>query len=625
MPSKEELLEGFTIGDWEIHPGTGVFRRGDEEVRPEPLIFKVLYSLAMRDGECVTRDDLIEDAWDGRPTADDPINRSIAQLRGHLGDKARPHQYIETLHRRGYRLMQPVKLHVSSGAGEDDANAGPGTRLWKVVAAIVVVGFLATIALTLRSPAPDPGIRSVAILPIDNLSGDPAKQYIVDGIKNVLARRLSEIANLSIKNTRVRYDMEPSEIAALLDVDTVLSGAVQLQGSTLKVTYLVSRGSDNVTIGSGEVDGNLEGIFSLQERLANIVHDDLVGGRAPELITSYVPDSQAYDSYMRGMFALERRSVVEDLEAAIELFRQSIELDEYYGPAYLSLATSYALLPYYRGAADPEVSRLALQTAEAGIAVDDNIADAAGAVYGRVYHDEKKWAESEAAYKRAISARVVDPNSFNWYSRMLASVGRLDDTLTQMLAAVAMDPDNAINNSRLAIAYTWLGDSERAHEYFARANSLGARGATTHLLPYTLLLVQDGRYEEAEEVAVAASEVAEVSSTWVAPVFAGFRDPAYREEALQVLDQAVADGTLAPAAEVTIRVILGDIDGAMTIAERLQEPGEVFEMDLLSTPAFRALRAHPDFLPLLERLGIVDYWEQAGCTFDGNKAVCTAD
>ena len=625
MPSKEELREGFTIGDWEIHPGQGVFRRGDEEVRPEPLIFKVLYSLAMRDGECVTRDDLIEDAWDGRPTADDPINRSIAQLRGHLDDKARPHQYVETLHRRGYRLMQPVELHRKAEEAAIDEPPGPSLRLWKIVAAVMAVGLLATIALTMRLPEPDPGIRSIAILPIDNLSGDPENQYIVDGIKNFLARRLSEIAELSIKNTRVRYDMEPSEIAALLDVDTVLSSAVQLQGSTLKVTYLVSRGSDNVTIGSGEVDGNLEGVFSLQERLANIVHDDLVGGRAPELITSYVPNSEAYDSYMRGMYALERRGVTEDLEAAIELFRQSVELDEYYGPAYLSLATAYALLPYYRGAAEPETSRLALQTAEAGIKVDGNIEDAAGAVYGRVYHDEKRWAESEAAYKRAISARVVDPNSFNWYSRMLASVGRLDDTLTQMLAAVAMDPDNAINNSRLAIAYTWLGDSERAHEYFARANSLGAKGATTHLLPYTLLLVQDGRYEEAQEVAVAASEFAGVSSAWVAPVFAGFRDPEYREEALQAVDQAVADGTLAPAAEVTTRVILGDIDGAMLIARRLEEPGEVFEMDLLYTPEFRALRAHPGFMPLLERLGVVAYWDAAGCAFDGHKAVCTAD
>ncbi len=598
MPTQEELLEGFTIGEWEILPGQGIFRRGDKEVRPEPLIFKVLYSLAKRDGECVTRDDLIEDAWDGRPTADDPINRSIAQLRTHLDDRGRPHQYVETLHRRGYRLVQPVQLHRKDK--EDDLRPGPSLLRWRLLAVALAVGLLATIVVTnLPLQEPDSRLHSIAILPIDNLSGDPANQYIVDGVKNVLARRLAAVPELVIKNTRVAYDGEPSEIAAILEVDGVLSGSLQLQGETLKVTYLLTRAVDNVTIGSGEV--------------------------APELITAYVPRSDAYDSYMRGMYAMEHRAGAADLEAAIELFQQSIGRDQYYGPAYLSLATAYALLPYYSNSPVAETGRLAIETAEAGIRVDSNIEDATGAVYGRVYHNEKRWQDSEAAYRRAVSASVVDSNAFNWYSRMLASVGRLDDALAQALAAVAMDPDNAIINSRVAIAYTWLGESQPAHEYFGRANSLGATGITTHLLPYTLLLVQDGRYDEARDVAIEASRLAGVRTTWVEPVFTGFRDPSKRQAALRELDRAVADGTLAVAAEVTSRVLLGDVEGAMAIAQRLMEPGEVFEMDLLYSPEFARLREHPGFMPLLERLGVVSYWQQAGCRFDGSKALCPRD
>lgn len=623
MPSTEELLGGFTIGEWEIHPGQGVFRRGDEEVRPEPLIFKVLYSLAMRDGECVTRDDLIEDAWDGRPTADDPINRSIAQLRGHLDDKARPHQYVETLHRRGYRLMQPVQLHARSSTVDDDVTPAPGIRRWKIVAGIMALGLLLSIALTMIERPVQAGIYSIAVLPIDNLSGDPAKQYIVDGIKNVLVRRLSEIPELSIKNTQVRYELEPSEIAARLEVDSVLTGAVQLQGSTLKVTYLVLRGDDDVTVGSGEVDGDLDGIFALQERLANAVRDDLVGKGAPKLITLYTPDSKAYDSYMRGIYAFEHRGEGDNLEQAIALFEESIGLDEYYGPAYLSLATAYALMPYYRDAPVDETSRLAIRTVEMGVAVDGNIQDAAGAVYGSVFHKQKMWSESEAAYQRAISANVVDSNAFNWYSRLLASVGRLDDALTQSLAAVAIDPDNAVNNSRVAIVYTWLGNSEEASRYFRRAISLGASGITTHDLPYALLLLRDGRYEEATEIAVDASTTERIDPQWVAPVFEGFRDPSKAEAGLRALDDA--EDVLANEVLVTARTVLGDVDGAMAIATELEKPGESFQMDLLFTPELQPLREHPGFMPLLERLGIVAYWQQAGCTFDGHKAVCTAD
>ena len=113
-------------------------------------------------------------------------------------------------------------------------------------------------------------------------------------------------------------------------------------------------------------------------------------------------------------------------------------------------------------------------------------------------------------------------------------------SLARLNRIVAIDPDNAIINSRVAIAYTWLGESQLAYEYFDRANSLGATGITTHLLPYTLLLVQDGRYEEAKDVAIEASELAGVRKTWVEPVFAGFRDPAQREAALRELDRAVS-------------------------------------------------------------------------------------
>jgi DNA-binding winged helix-turn-helix (wHTH) protein/TolB-like protein len=634
MPTKEDLFEGFTIGEWEVLPGHGVLRRGDHEERPEPKVFAVLISLASQDGNLVTRDDLVNDVWDGRPTTDEPINRCLSQLRGHLDDRKLPHEYIETLQRRGYRLMKPVELHKPSEPAEVEATivSGSTSRLWKVVAAIMALGFLVTIALTMRPFGADPEIRSIAVLPIDNLSGDPSNQYIVDGIKNVLARRLSEIPDLVIKNTRVAYDEEPSHIAELLDVESVLSGAVQLQGSTLKVTYLVTRGEDNVTIGAGEVDGELDRIFSLQERLATAVRNELTGSSTPDTITSYTPDSEAYNRYLRGIYALEHRGETDNLERAIELFQESIGLDEDFGPAYLGLATAYAVMPYYPYAVMPyyrdlpvsETDRAAIQTIEKGVEVDSDIEDAAGMIYGSVYHKQKKWSESEAAYRRAISARVVDSNAFNWYSRMLASVGRLDEALTQALAAEAIDPDSGVINSRVAIVHTWLGNSEQAHEYFRRANDFGEKGAT-HKFAYALLLSRDGRFAEAEEMAVAGTRMAGMSSEWVKPVFAAFADLSLAGPALAALDKAAREGSVGPRIQVTARTILGDVNGAMEVARQLEEPGEWFQMDLLFAPQLQALRDQPEFVPLLERLGVVGYWQESGCTYDGKKAICTPD
>jgi DNA-binding winged helix-turn-helix (wHTH) protein/TolB-like protein len=622
MPTKEDLFEGFTLGEWEVLPNHGVLRRGHQEERPEPKVFAVLLSLALRDGNLVTRDDLVKEVWDGRPTSDEPINRCLSQLRGHLDDRARPHQYVETLQRRGYRLMKPVELNKEREPDATDRapRSGSSVRLWGVVAAIVVLGFLATIALTMREPGRETGVHSIAILPIENLSGDPANQYIVDGIKNVLARRLSEIPELVIKNTRVRYDAEPSKIAELLEVDTVLSGAVQMQDSALKITYLVSRGSDNVTVGSGEVDGNLSDIFALQERLANEVRSELTGSTVPEGPEPYTPDPAAYNSYLHGLYALDHRGEGKYLETAIELFQESITLDENYGPAYLSLATAYALLPYYRNLPVLETDRAAIQTVERGIEVDSSIEDAAAAIYGSYLHQKKEWSLAESAYRRAISASLVDSTAFNWYSRMLSSVGRLDDALIQALAAESIDPVNAVVNSRVAIAYTWLGNSDKAHEFFRRANRLGEKGYI-HSLAYALLLIRDRRTDDAMEIAVKAARMAGRSTDWIRPVFAAFSDTTLATQALQLLDQA----DLEPEVVVTARTMLGDVDGAMAEARKLEKPGEWFQMDLLFAPELQALRDHPEFMPLLDRLGVVGYWREAGCIFDGKKANCPED
>ncbi len=627
MPKREDLFKGFTIGDWEVLPGHGVLRRGDHEERPEPKVFEVLLSLACHDGNLVTRDDLVNDVWQGRPTSDEPINRCLSQLRGHLGDRSKPHQYVETLQRRGYRLMKPVKLHQqveSSATQAPRTPPGPSPRLWKIVAALMALGFLATIALTMRPSAPDPEIRSIAVLPIENLSGDPANQYIVDGIKNVLARRLAEVPGLAIKNTRDNYDGEPSQIAELLDVDGVLSGAVQLQDSTLKVTYMLSRGRDNVTIGSGEVNGKLAGIFELQERLANEVLAGLSPSSTPASLVTYTPNAEAYNRYMRGLYALDHRGEAKYLEKAVMLFQESIRLDEKFGPAYLALATAYSLMPYYRNLPVPETDRAAIQTVEKGIAVDPSIRAAAGAVYGVHYHKQKKWSESEEAYRLATSAPVANSIAFNWYSRMLNSVGRLDDALVQALKAEAIDPDNGVVNSRVAIVYTWLGDAENAHDYFARADELGGE-TTIQNLAHGLLLIREGRIADAEKMAQKAVGMGDGSADWIQPVFAAFEDPSIAESALEVLTRVSADGGLEPEVEVTARTMLGDTDGAMAVARRLEEPGEIFQMDLLFAPELQALRDHPGFMPLLQRLGVVDYWQQAGCEFDGQKAVCQSD
>ena len=231
------------------------------------------------------------------------------------------------------------------------------------------------------------------------------------------------------------------------------------------------------------------------------------------------------------------------------------------------------------------------------------------------------WAESEAAYERAVTAQFVDVNAFNWYSRMLGSVGDLYGSLRVARRGVELAPDSAVLNSRVAMVYTWLGDDDAALSYYERANALGADGST-HLMAYALLLNRMGKVEQSYAATRTGVEMEGFSGEWVDPVFAALVDPAAASEALEAVNAASDRGELAAQVEVVLRTFLDDVDGAMDIARRLEEPGEVFEMDLLYTPELRRLREHPEFPALMRRLGVQSWWRQNNCTFTDGDVSC---
>ncbi len=595
-------------------PSRREFHRGEEIVRPEPKQLDVLLSLAMRDGDVVTRDELVDECWDGRPTADEPINRSISQLRKHLGDE-KPYQYIDVIVKAGYCLKQPVILNEPS-----EKTVAPviiktrkASRTWAAVAALAIV---ALIVWRIGPGTPEP-VTSIAVLPFTNLSGDSGNAYIASGFKEELVHTLQSVPELTIKNVQVPIDDVES-----LGVDNVLVGALRMQGEELRFSYQLVRVSDGVTLASGQVGGPRSRLFDTQEELARMVLSHFVGDSAQQLLSSSRPeDSVAYDRYLLGQYLMERRGTAGNLENAIALFEESIQLDPGYGPAYLSLAEIYVLLPDYRGAGLAESHDKAIQIVSEGIIADPAIEEAAAAVFGFVYHKQKRWLEAEQAFKIATSASVVESNAFNWYSLMLGSVGRIDDALQQALAGLEIDPSSAVINGRIAIVYTWTGDTENAGHYFERVRQLGGRTATI-LFANSLHYLRLGENAAARNMAGMGVAIGGGSSDWVDPVFDAFADASRTEAALSALDQAAANKEVGLQVEVIVRVILGDAEGALRIARYLVRPGQAFETELLFLPEFMELRERPEFLELMATLGVTEYWEQAGCVWKNLAVEC---
>ena len=621
MPTREELKKGFKLGDWEVLPARHEIHRGDEVIRPEPKQIEVLLSLAVRDGDVVTRDELVDECWDGRPTADEPINRSISQLRKHLGDE-RPYQYIDAIVRAGYCLKQPVILNEPS-----EKTVAPviiktrkASRTWAAVAGLAIV---ALIVWMLVVPPPAEPVTSIAVLPFANLSGDSENAYIASGFREELVHTLQSVPELTIKNAQVLIDdVSMTAFGESLGVDNVLVGALRMQGDELRFSYQLVRVSDDVTLASGQVGGPRGRLFEIQEELARKVLIHFVGDSEQQLLSSSRPEnSVAYDRYILGQYLLERRGSAGNLEKAIALFEESIELDPGYGPAYLALAEIYVLLPDYRGADLTESHDKAIQIVSEGIIADPAIEEAAAAVFGFVYHKQKRWAEAEQAFIIATSASVVESNAFNWYSLMLGSVGRIDEALQQALAALEIDPSSAVINGRVAIVYTWTGDDEKAGHYFERVRQLGGSTAT-NLFANSLHFLRLGEIAKARNMAGMGVAIGGGSGDWVDPVFDAFTDPSRTDAALSALDQAAANNEVELQVGVIARVILGDIEGALRIARYLVLPGQAFETELLFLPEFMPLQERPEFLELMVTLGVTDYWEQAGCVWENLAVEC---
>jgi TolB-like protein/Tfp pilus assembly protein PilF len=485
------------------------------------------------------------------------------------------------------------------------------------------MGFVAVIAWTWFSPSPPPPVQSIAIMPIENLSGDPAKEYIVAGIKNTLAQRLSELPGYTIKNVKGRHDGEATDVSRELGVESMLYGSVQVHNGALKIVYEIVNGSDGAIMKSGEETGAVENLFGVQERLAKAVRDELAGARTPELISRVAPDSEAYNSYLRGSYLLEHRFEERNLEEAIRLFEESIGIDESYGPAYLGLATAYALMPDYREAALDEYLGRAVETVNKGVEMDPRIADLASAIHGFVHYQRKEWTEAEEAYRQAVSAEVVDTNAFSWYSQMLSSVGRLHESREVALQGELIDPDSTVINSRIAMIYTWLGNTGKADEYFERANDLDATGII-HDMAYALFLKRTGQLDRSRTMALAAATTGEYETSWINPVYTALAEPTAENAraALEAINKTWDEGNVIPHIVILVRTLLGDVEGAMAIARLLDNPGETFSMEILYIDELAPLRRHPEFIQLLESLNVVAHWKDVGCRWEDDEVRC---
>lgn len=630
MPTYTELMRGFEFGPWSVLPERGLIRCGEDERRLEPKVMDVFVVLASHDREVVSRDQLIQEVWDGRPQTDDVINRCIRELRKALDDDARSPKYIETIQRRGYRAMLPAVLPeavVPEVASE--AATGGRNHLWLAagVAAVLIVFW--QVLGTDREPPP-PGTRptSVAVFEFDCVQGPGAADgHLCFGFAEEVIATLQQVEGLRIVRKRMRYDS-----ALAVDEDGFVSGSVQILGDQVRIAAQLEDARSGEVLWSRSFDASRREIFDQQR----VVSSSAAGFFDPELdsATSSPQTSAEYaaqNAFDRGRFLFRERDH-ESIQAAIKNFDVAIAENPSFGEAYLYKAYMYVLLPDYDiSEAGNRWDRYteAREIMEEGVKQDPRIRDRAGTVYGFIYHKRNQWGAALEETGRAVSAATAGADDFNWHSRVLASVGRLQEAVEYARRGVEVDPDNfPVTVSRMAIASFWVGDMATARQYFEQANSVEF-DAAVHFLAYSLFLLESNApvadiksYARAGLERLAGNGV---DSSWLDPVIDGIVNEADRPSGVAVLEQVAAGGQVPANVELTLWVLLGETDRAMALAHRTENPregGGLFEQELIFIRLFKPFREHPEFMDFLAGVGLTEYWAEAGCIWADDKLTC---
>lgn len=441
----------FRIGEWLVEPSAGHLIKDGRSTKLEPKVMELLVYLARRPGRVLAREELEREIWAGTVVGYDALTSAIIKLRKAFDDDSRHPWLIETLSKKGYRLIAPV---VEPGRA---ASAAPGPervrrsrRRVAVIglAAVAVVGVVAA-WLSLYRPAP-PAARtpSIAVLPFANLSGDRNFEYFSDGITEDITTDLSKLSGLVViaRNSAFAYKDQPlalKSVAEALGVRYVVEGSVRRTGTDLRITAKLIDSETGSHLWTERYDRQLQDVFAVQDDVTRNIVAALaltLSEKEKESVARRSTSSiEAYDLLLRGQ-SLYARSTKENNAQARELYQRAIQLDPAFGRAYAALAITHADDFRYGWSADPAISiKTAVETARHAVTVADSIPQTFGAL-GYVYVTNKQFDEGVAAAERAIA---LDPNNADAHTTLAYGrvyQGRPQEAIALVRKAMRLNP-----------------------------------------------------------------------------------------------------------------------------------------------------------------------------------------
>jgi TolB-like protein len=565
------------FGPFQLDVTAGELRKSGDPVKLPPQPARVLAILVQNSGRLVARHDIRAEVWrtDTFVDFEQGLNYCIKQIRAALGDDARAPQYIETLQRRGYRFLAPVERAPAR-------------------------------------PAAIPGKIMIAVVPFENLSGDPEQEYFSDGLTDEMISQLGRLnpQRLGVvgRTSAMRYKAGAKTIAEIgreLGVSYLLEGSVRRSSDRVRITAQLVQVIDQTHVWTESYDRTFDDILGMQRDIgravANEIHIQLTPRETARLAQVGPVGPAAHEAYLKGRYFWNKRTS-DGLRKSIEYFNQAIACEPTYAAAYDGLCDCYVMLACRGVLPVAQTFDKAKQAARRALAIDPALGEACASLAHVRLHGWE-WDGLDAEFQRALELNPAHAFTYYWYSEYLMAVGRSQEAIAMVQTARSMDPLSSVLNASVGMILYLARRFKESVEALVKGLEMDPHHFLLHFR-LGLVCQQTSPLEAIERMqrAVALSR----GST----------------EALAGLAQAYAAAGMTEA----MRKVLDEITGQTAqyvspynvarVYAAHREPDRVFEwldlayternpdlIELRTDPVFDSVRADPRFSNLLHRVG----------------------
>jgi TolB-like protein/DNA-binding winged helix-turn-helix (wHTH) protein/Flp pilus assembly protein TadD len=601
------------FGVFAVDEDAGELLRHGTRVRLQDRPFQLLLALLERPGEVVTREELRERLWPDGTFVDFDHNLSSAvnKLRTALDDSAQHPRYIETVGRRGYRFLYPISITAAASGPLAPVSQTPWSR-W-LLPGLLSLGLLGSAVAVLlavgKGTAPPTAdvatVRSIAVLPLRNLSSDAEQEYFAEGLTDELIARLAAVEGLRVisRTSTMRYkDSRKSlpVIARELSVDAVLEGSVLRVDGKVRITAQLIEGATDRHVWAKSYERDHRDILELQNDVARDIAESVRLKVGPAITPARARplNPEAHQAYLLARYRWYTRRDTE-LLLAIADFRRAISLEPGYALAYAGLADVYLVLPLLTPTTQEEAYPKAKQAAEQALALDPAAAEAHNSsAYVKMYLNWD-FAAAEQGFRRAIELKPGYATAHQWYSELLAFLGRHTEAIAEIRKALELDPLSAVMHHQAGQTYQQARQYDQAIVEYRNAVALLPEFVAPKMF-MSFAFRRSGKLTDAAEAMNAAFPQ---EGQWTSDLASAARRAdlaAYVRK-----EQEIAGRLARPAYYYALyEAALGNDAGAFRWLDEAYKRRDECILYLKVDPEWDRLRSDPRFKALVEKVGL---------------------